>query len=180
MKGHSSRSTGAVACAALLAIGLPAAAAAIVAGSGTSPPTTATGIYEIAVVKIDSGLRQHALALVHKGALREVHSRGATGYQRRVGGSSNIRVSPSKYDSLAGIPTSGLGCATPSGLPDPAPPFDTTVCPDDYELKVSIVNGKSVIQCIRPTTTTNLLPAVSGRYVGSLFGVTIGWLNDGS
>jgi len=230
MKSHSSRSTVAIACAALLAIGLPATATTIVAGSGANPPATATGIYEIAVVKTDSGLRQQALALVHKGTLREVHSRSATGYQRRVSGSSDTRVSPSKYGELltlagglnrsingqplttrckfyllAGLPTGGMGCPTPLGLPDPAPPFDTTVCPDDYDLKVSIVNGKSVIQCIRTTTTTKLLPAVSGRYVGSLFGravsfawfdpavsgtpngagafggfgLTIGWLNDG-
>lgn len=188
MKDHVARSAGTIAGAALLFAASSATAATIAAGSGSNPRTTATGIHEIVIVKTDSGLKQQALALVHKGALREVHSRSATGYQRRIGGSSDIRVSPSKYGdlltlagdlnrsvngqslttrckfySLAGIPMSGMGCPAPLSLPRPEPPFANQVCPDGYDLEFSTVNGTAVIQCVRPTTTTNLLPAVPGR-----------------
>ena len=93
----------AVACAAFLAIGLPAQAAKIGAGSGASPTASVTGIYEIAVLTTDAGRRHKVLALVHKGGLWEVHVRGGTGYQRRVAGSAGIRVSPSTFDRLLSL-----------------------------------------------------------------------------
>lgn len=110
-----------------------------------------------------------------------------------------------KFYSLAGIPTSGMSCPTPGGLPNPEPPISNRVCPDGYDMEFSTVNGMLLIKCVRPATTGTLLP-VPGRYIVWLFGhpislahlgpkatgtpngiwafggfgLTIGWLNEGS
>lgn len=165
-----------VACAALLAIGLPARAATIVAGSGASPPSSATGIYEIAVATTDGKQVQQALALIHEGALKEVHSRSARGYQRREAGSTAIRVSTTAYNQLltlaggvnrdanglplatrcqfytvAGIPTTGMGCPTTvTTRPATVPPANGT-CPAGYELKLATVNGMKQLTCVLMT-----------------------------
>ena len=159
-------------CAGLLALGLPAQAATIVAGSGAKPPATATGIYEIAVATTDSRRMQTALALVHNGALKEVHSRSSAGYQRREAGSSAIRVSTGTYDqllalaggtnrdvntlplatrcrfySLAAIPTTSMDCPTSTLLPATTSPVNGA-CPSGYALKLVLVNGTKQLRCV--------------------------------
>lgn len=168
--------------AALLVLGLPAHAATIVAGSGANPPTSATGIYEIAVATTDGKQMQRALALVHKGALKEVHSRSAKGYQRREAGSTAVRVSTSAYDQLltlaggvnrdvngvplatrcqfytvAGIPTTGMGCPTTAPKPATVSPTNGT-CPSGYELKLATVNGTKRLTCVLMTRVPSLSP----------------------
>jgi hypothetical protein len=185
----------AIACAGLLVIGMPAQATTIVAGSGTNPPASATGIYEIAVMTTDAKRVHSVLALVDKGALKEVHSRSPSGYLRRVAGSTAVRVSTSTYAkllslaggtnrnvnslplvtrcqfySLAGLATTGMSC--PSILPAPMPEAPSN-CPAGYEVKISIVNGAYFIQCERVAISSKLLPAPSGRFVSSLFGYPV-------
>jgi hypothetical protein len=191
----------AVACAGLLVIGVSAQATTIVAGSGTNPPASVTGIYEIARLKSDGGRVYNVLALVNKGVLREVHARGPGGYLRRVAGSTAVRVSTSTYAklltlagaknanvdflplatrcqfySLAGLARTGMNC--PSILPAPMPEAPSN-CPAGYEVKISIVNGAYFIQCERVTISSKLLPAPSGRFVSSLFGypVSLAYVN---
>lgn len=158
-------------CTGLFVIGLHAQATTIVAGSGAKPPTLATGIYEVAVATTSDGQVQKALALVHKGALKEVHSRSARGYQRRGSGSTAIRVPTSAYDkllalaggtnrdvngmpvatrckfyALAGIPTTGMACPTSTSGPATVPPTNGT-CPPGYTLKLMMVDGRKQLRC---------------------------------
>lgn len=186
------------ASAALCAAGAVAQAATILAGSGANPPATATGIYEIAVVKTDAKVVQSALALVHDGSLQEIHSRSSRGYQRRISGSAAVRVSTStfsqlltlaggvnrnvdflpiaarcQFHALAKLPTSGMGCPTMNGLPTlPAPETPPQVqCPDGYELEIATVNTVLTFRCVR--SASSLLPRLPGRYVTPLFGRSI-------
>lgn len=167
MKASSEYLLRALCCAVFLAVGLPAQAAKIRAGSGASPTASATGIHEVAVLTTDARRVMKALALVHKGSLREVHSRSGTTYQRRATGSTAVRAPTSSYNkllalsgdtnrdvnslplatrcqyyALAGLATTGMGCpATSTGsMPSTVAPTNGT-CPLGYQLKFSVVNG---------------------------------------
>ncbi|MFO1378597.1 MAG: hypothetical protein U1F14_16520 [Steroidobacteraceae bacterium] len=176
-----------VACGMLLAVTLQAESATIVAGSGVNPPTTATGIYEIAVATTDTGKVQKALALTHKGSLKEVHSRSSTAYQRREAGSTTIRVPTATYDKLlalaggtnrdvntmslatrcqfyvlAGIPTTGMSCPTSTPAPSTTTPTGGT-CPSGYEIKYVLVGGRKQLTCVLITLAPQL-PETSEQF----------------
>lgn len=200
MCGHSILFARIAAGTALCAAGVVAQAATILAGSGANPPATATGIYEIAVVKTDAKVVQSALALVHDGRLQEIHSRSSRGYQRRISGSATVRVSASTFSqlltlaggvnrnvdflplaarcqfyALAKLPTPGMNCPTMNGLPAlPAPETPPQMqCPDGYELEIATVNSFLILRCVQSATTSSLLPSLPGRYVAPLFGRSI-------
>lgn len=168
-------------CIALLGASLAAQSASITAGSGASPPATATGIYEIARTTTDTGKVQSALALVHKGSLKEVHSRSSTRYQSRASGSSPVRVTTDTYNKLlttaggtnrdvntmpletrcqyyqlAGIPTTGMNCPTSSTLPPTTSPTSSGTCPTGYELKLRFVDGRKRMICVLMTRIPQL------------------------
>ena len=164
----------ALVCALLLATGLSAQSATLVAGSGANPPASATGIYEVAVLTTDASRVMKALALVHQGKLREVHSRSSTKYQRRAAGSTPVRVPTGSYDkllalsgganrdanslplatrcqyyTLAGLATTGMGCPTTTSGPMPSTVAPTNgTCPLGYEIKLSLVNGVKQLTCV--------------------------------
>lgn len=157
-------------CSGLAIVTMPAQAVTIVAGSGANPPATATGIYEIA--RLEGQKVQKALALVHRGTLQEVHSRGTIGYQRREAGSTAIKISTAAYEKLltlaggpnrdvntmplvtrcefyglAGIPTAGMTC--PVSRPPPAkvaPSGDS--CPSGYQKRLEKIDGKAQWICV--------------------------------
>lgn len=168
------------ACIGLIATSLQARAATIVAGPGANPPASATGIYEIAVATTNTGRVQKALALVHKGTLKEIHSRSSAGYQRREAGSTPIRVPTTSYArlltlaggsnrdvnamslasrcqfyTLAGIPTTGMGCPTSTPMSPTLSPTNGT-CPTGYELKFVVVNGSKQLKCVLMTRVPRL------------------------
>jgi hypothetical protein len=179
-----------LAAGAFLGVVLQAQSASLTAGSGASPPASATGIYEIARITTDTGKVQRALALVHKGSLKEVHSRSSTRYQKRASGSTPVRVTTDTYDKLvtksggtnrdvntlpmetrcqyyqlAGIPTTGMNCPTSSTLPPTTSPTASGTCPTGYELKISFVNGRKQVTCALMTGVPRL-PEVPERWAG--------------
>lgn len=206
MNGSPQQLVRALVGTALIAAMLPVQAATIRAGSGASPPAYATGVYEIAVVKDDAGRLQRMLALVHRGTLQELHSRGSVGYLRRATGSTPIRVSPGtyvkllalagglnrdvnslplatrcEYYALARLSTTEMNC--PSGTVWPRTTYDGVtsqdVCPPpDHELVFTTdAYGRPVPQCVRKTETG--LPALPGRFSSSLFNRPIAFVYAG-
>jgi len=192
--------------AALIAAILPVQAATIRAGSGASPPATATGIYEIAVLKNDAGQLQRILALVHRGMLWEVHSRSSSGYLRRVAGSSPVRVAPGTYTrlvaltggtnrdvntlplairceyyTLARLDRTRMNCPSATGLPEPAREgygamVMDAACPPPDHELVITVVYGRETVQCVEKPTTRL-PAVPGRFVSSLFGRPIAFVH---
>jgi hypothetical protein len=171
----------------LLGASLAAQSASIVAGSGATPPASATGIYEVARVTTDAGKVQKALALVHKGTVKEVHSRSTTRYQVRASGSSPVRVTTVTYNKLltaaggtnrdvnamplqtrcqfyqlAGLSTAGMNCPTSAPPPPTTAPTGST-CPMGYELQLRMVDGRKQMVCVLATQVP-LLPDDTRRF----------------
>lgn len=175
---------------ALLGASLAAQSASIVAGSGAAPPASATGIYEVARVTTDAGKVQKALALVHKGTVKEVHSRSSARYQKRASGSSPVRVTTETYDrllatagganrdvntlsiatrcqfyQLAGLPTTGMNCPASAPLPTTTTPTGNT-CPTGYEPQLRMVDGRKQVVCVLMTQLPQL-PEDPQRFAGT-------------
>lgn len=188
---HQSRLGRLAAQLALCTLPFPSLAATIAAGSGANVPTTATGIYEI-VVTTSQQAAYRTLALMHQGAIVEVHTRRDNAYLSRDAKSPAIKLSPARFTQLLSIAggvnrdvntmpaatrasfyaaanLQGSGAANPP--PSQLPPANGA-CPTGYELRlVPDGSGRKALKCVLLTHRQDAPSSTETRLAAALRGL---------